>query len=136
MLASSFRVTVKSQQVHHSVLKTDSDRSGGIVGPMEDSSQSDSDVENKGTSARNVPMVEKPVASCAGRSPGSEVHIVSFHCFFFFFLFLSLVHLPLFLCIFFHFLRFGPGTLLNCLPPSPRPQPPPSLLPPDSSDKE
>lgn len=25
MLASSFRVTVKSQQVHHSVLKTDSD---------------------------------------------------------------------------------------------------------------
>lgn len=45
---------------------------------MEDSSLSESEVENKGTSGRNEP-VGMPIASSAGFSPSSEVHIVSFH---------------------------------------------------------
>lgn len=76
---------------------------------MEDSSLSESELENKGTSGRN-----EPAASPAGFSPSSEVHIVSFHgCFPFSFSFsfiplllrlrLSAVHLPPFLCLSFTF---------------------------------
>lgn len=70
---------------------------------MEDSSLSESELENKGTSGRN-----EPVASPAGFSPSSEVHIVSFHgCFSFIplllLLRLSAVHLPPFLCLSFTF---------------------------------
>lgn len=48
---------------------------------MEDSSLSESEVENKGTSGRNEPA-GMPIASSAGFSPSSEVHIVSFAGFF------------------------------------------------------
>ena len=100
---------------------------------MEDSSLSESELENKGTSGRN-----EPAASPAGFSPSSEVHIVSFHgCFPFSFSFsfiplllrlrLSAVHLPPFLCLSFTFALW---------PWDPFKMPPSSSSPPlsDSSD--
>lgn len=100
---------------------------------MEDSSLSESELENKGTSGRN-----EPAASPAGFSPSSEVHIVSFHgCFSFPFSFiplllllllllrLSAVHLPPFLCLSFTFALW---------PWDPFKMPPSSSSPPSLSD--
>lgn len=81
---------------------------------MEDSSVSESEVENKGTSGRNEPVGMPIEASSAGFSPSSEVHIVSFHGFFFFCLWSTSLHSYVFLSL----LRFGPGTLLKCPPSS------------------
>lgn len=77
---------------------------------MEDSSLSESEVENKGTDGGNEP-VGVPTASSAGFSSSSEVHIIPFPGFFC--LWSTSLHSYVFLSL----LRFGPGTLFKCPPP-------------------
>lgn len=75
---------------------------------MEDSSLSETEVENKGMSART-----EPVEMSVGFSPSSEVNTASFPGFFLFAsLWSTFVHSYIFLSL----LRFGPGTLLKCPP--------------------
>lgn len=73
---------------------------------MEDSSLSESVVENKRTSGRNGTVRMPRASSVAGFSPKSEVHIV-----FLPWLLLPLVHF--YSCVFLSLLRSGPGALIN-----------------------